>query len=64
LVGNLSPVPAVPEGTMAEIDITKAYTSALGSIREIQIFNEFDTFVPYDASQIEPLNLKAGGIPR
>ena len=49
LVGNLSTIPAVP---MAEIDVTKAYTSALGSITEIPIFNEFDAFVPYDGSSI------------
>ena len=54
LVGTLSTLPTDP---MVEIDISKAYTSALGSITEIPIFNEFDAFVPYDASQIEPLNL-------
>jgi hypothetical protein len=42
---------------MVEIDVTKAYTSALGSITEIPIFNEFDAFVPYDGSAIQPLNL-------
>ena len=31
LVGNLSTIPTEP---MAEIDITKAYTSALGSITD------------------------------
>jgi hypothetical protein len=54
LVGNLSTIPADP---MAEIDITKAYTSALGSITEIPIFNEFDAFVPYDGSAVQPLSL-------
>jgi hypothetical protein len=43
LVGNLS---AIPADNMTEIDVTKAYTSALGSITEIPIFNEFDAFVP------------------
>ena len=54
LVGNLS---AQGKDKMAEIDVTKAYTSALGSITEIPIFNEFDAFVPYDGSKIQPLNL-------
>ena len=42
---------------MIEIDVSKAYTSSLASIREIPIFNEFDTFVPYDGTPIQPLSL-------
>jgi hypothetical protein len=42
---------------MVEINEAKAYTSALGSITEIPIFNEFDAFAPYDGSAIQPLNL-------
>ena len=43
---------------LIEIDISKAYTSALVQITEIPIFNEFDNFQPYDAKQeIQDLNL-------
>jgi hypothetical protein len=54
LVGNLD---GQPSKSMVEIDVTKAYTSALGSITEIPMFNEFDALVPYDGSAIQPQNL-------
>ena len=53
IVGNLK----TPMNDMVEIDISKAYTSALSSIAEIPIFNEFDNFIPYDGSAIQALNL-------
>jgi hypothetical protein len=54
IAGNLR---APQSNEMVEIDISKAYTSALSEIIEIPIFNEFDAFVPYDGSKIQPLNL-------
>ena len=32
----------------SEIDVSKAFTSALADIAQIPIFNEFDTWKPYD----------------
>ena len=40
-----------------EIDITKAYTAAFIKIKEIPVFNEFDTFKPYNRQDIEDKNL-------
>jgi hypothetical protein len=42
---------------MVEIDINKAYTSALMKITRIPIFNEFDNFKPYKNEVIKDLNL-------
>jgi hypothetical protein len=40
-----------------EIDITKAYTTAFRKIKEIPVFNEFDTFKLYNRQDIEDNNL-------
>ena len=42
---------------LIEIDVSKAYTAAFCEITEIPIFNEFDSFRPYNGEPIEPLNL-------
>jgi hypothetical protein len=49
----------IPADPIAENDVTKAYTPALGSITEIPIFNELDALVPYDGSATQPLSLYA-----
>ena len=54
IVGNLADTSS---NKLVEIDISKAYTSALCKISEIPIFNEFDNFKPCDGQAIEPLNL-------
>ena len=40
----------------AGIDLIKAHTSYLQNITEVPVFNEFDSFRPYDGSEIEPLS--------
>ena len=40
-----------------EIDLAKAYTSAFREITDIPIFNEFDSFKPYEGEEILHLNL-------
>ena len=55
IVGNIKAVSN--KNDMVEIDISKAYTSALSQITEIPIFNEFDSFRPYCGESIQPLNL-------
>ena len=42
---------------LIEVDVSKAYTAAFCEITEIPIFNEFDSFRPYNGEPIEPLNL-------
>ena len=42
---------------LIEVDVSKAYTAAFFEITEILIFNEFDSFRPYNGEPIEPLNL-------
>ena len=53
ICGNLSS----QQKNLIEIDLTKAYTSAFREITEIPIFNEFDSFKPYEGEEILPLNL-------
>ena len=36
--------PTIPKSSLAEIDISKAYTAAFMRIRSIPVFNEFDTW--------------------
>ena len=40
----------------AGVDLIKAHTSFLQNITEVPVFNEFDSFKPYDGSKIEPLS--------
>jgi hypothetical protein len=54
----------VPSGKTAkggedaiEIDISKAFTFALSSIKEIPVFNEFDNFKSYQNQLIKNLSL-------
>jgi hypothetical protein len=42
---------------MVEIDVSKAFTAAFSKIKKIPVFNEFDSFTPYDNSDIEDLSL-------
>jgi hypothetical protein len=42
---------------MVEIDVSKAFTAAFGKMKKIPVFNEFDSFAPYDNSEIEDLSL-------
>ena len=42
---------------MTEIDVSKAFTAAFVKIKKIPIFSEFDSFIPYDNSPIQDLNL-------
>ena len=35
--------PTIPRSSLAEIDISKAYTGAFIRIRSVPVFNEFDT---------------------
>ena len=44
-------------GECSEIDISKAFTSALANITQIPIFNEFDTWKRYDSYPIKELSL-------
>ena len=46
-----------PNEKFIEIDVSKAYTSAFCDITEIPIFNEFDSFKPYEGESVLPLNL-------
>ena len=46
-----------PKEKLNEIDVSKAYTTALIKINKIQIFNEFDIFQPYTGEQIKDYNL-------
>ena len=39
--------PTIPKTSLAEIDISKAFTGAFIRINEIPIFNEFDVWAPY-----------------
>ena len=39
--------PTIPRSSLAEIDISKAYTGAFMQIRSIPVFNEFDTWRSY-----------------
>ena len=39
--------PSIPKSSLAEIDISKAYTGAFMRIRPIPVFNEFDTWQSY-----------------
>ena len=52
-VANCCKFSDVPSSkNLIEIDISKAYTSAMQSITKIPIFNEFDIFKTYDGSKI------------
>ena len=42
---------------LCEIDVSKAYTSALTLITKVPIFNEFDSFQPYDMHGIKDMHL-------
>ena len=42
---------------LCEIDVSKAYTSALTLITKVPIFNEFDSFQPYDMHGIRDMHL-------
>ena len=54
VVGNLRDTKAKD---LVEIDISKAETSSLCSLKEIPVFNEFDAFTPYEPNDpIHPLN--------
>ena len=53
IVGKLMEV----QTGLVEIDISKAYTSALAEINQIPIFNEFGQFRPYHDQPIKPFNL-------
>ena len=44
-------------GECSEIDISKAFTSALANINQIPIFNEFDIWKRYDSYPIKELSL-------
>jgi hypothetical protein len=46
-----------PTCNLVEIDVSKAYTSALIKIDNIPIFNEFDIFQPYNGEIIKDLSL-------
>ena len=54
-IGILNKTPAHTK--FVEIDITKAYTAAFIKIKEIPVFNEFDTFKLYNRQDIEDNNL-------
>ena len=45
--------PVIHNNSLAEIDISKAYTGAFAKIRAIPFFNEFDTWQAYE--QEEPI---------
>ena len=46
--------PLIPKSSLAEIDISKAYTGAFMRIRSIPVFNEFDAWQAYRPE--EPIN--------
>ena len=56
-VANSGVLSQMPKKPMVEIDVGKAYTSALMKITRIPIFNEFDNFKPYNNEVIKELNL-------
>ncbi|MFM7980512.1 MAG: hypothetical protein ACKPKO_14465, partial [Candidatus Fonsibacter sp.] len=39
--------PTIPKSSLAEIDISKAYTGALMRIKSTPVFNEFDAYKTY-----------------
>jgi hypothetical protein len=42
---------AIPRSSLAEIDISKAYTGAFMRIKAVPVFNEFDVWEPYKRGQ-------------
>ena len=43
--------PTIPRRSLAEIDISKAYTGAFIRIKSVPVFNEFDTWQDYKAEE-------------
>lgn len=47
----------ISQCNLVEIDISKAYTGAFMRIKAIPVFNEFDTWAPYNGEAIRKLSL-------
>jgi hypothetical protein len=47
----------ISKSTLIEIDISKAYAGAFMRIKAVPVFNEFDTWEPYDGQPIKTLSL-------